>query len=95
MQGVTVNIYSHDRNLSINFVNDGEYASYQNDLWLAVKKLKKSINKAGPVATQVQFQIYSGIIHISFRSFLFVSCFKGIHRSFTKSKIKNYVNLPR
>lgn len=44
-QDVSIKVHSHDRNLSINkFVKDTRETTNQNDLWHAVKSLKKSIN---------------------------------------------------
>ena len=41
---VTIKIHSHDRNLSINhLIKDKEETINQNDLWHAVKTIKKSI----------------------------------------------------
>ena len=40
---VTIKIHSHDRNLSINkLIKDKEETINQNDLWHAVKTIKKS-----------------------------------------------------
>jgi hypothetical protein len=43
---VSVKIYAHDRNLSINkFIKDTHFTTNQNDLWHAVKAIKKAITK--------------------------------------------------
>ena len=41
---VSVKIHAHDRNLSINkFIKDTHFTTNQNDLWHAVKAIKKAI----------------------------------------------------
>jgi hypothetical protein len=45
-KNVSIKIHSHDRNMAVNkFVKETQFTTNQNDLWHAVKAVKKSVSK--------------------------------------------------